>query len=287
MNQLAGRNCIVTGASRGLGAAIARRFAEEGAGLLLVARSEDLLIALQRELRGFSERPVHVLSCDLSDLDSPERVIDEAKRRFETLAVLVNNAAVQGPIGPVWENDWQEWQRTLQVNLLAPVDLSRRAVPLLGQGGKIINISGGGASAPRARFTAYGTAKAGLVRFSETLAEELAPFGIDVNCVAPGAMSSPMTQAILEAGPDQAGEREYTVAMGLVRASDDEVAVRAASLCAFLASEASDSITGRLISAVWDPWPELESRRQELSATDVYTLRRIAPEDRGLEWQKR
>jgi NAD(P)-dependent dehydrogenase (short-subunit alcohol dehydrogenase family) len=278
----------VTGASRGLGAAIASRFAAAGADLLLVARSKDALVELQLELRRHHGREVHALCCDLASPDGPARIAAEAERLFPHLSVLVNNADSQGPIGPIWENNWEDWQRTLRINLLGPVDLSRRAIPLFkAQRGKIINISGGGASAPRARFSAYSTAKAGLVRFSETLAIEAAPLNVDVNCVAPGALSTEMTQNILDAGASGAGEREYAAAVSVARQSSDSPADRAAELCAFLASAAGDGITGRLISAVWDPWAELDRHRDELSSSDVYTLRRIVPEDRGLVWTKR
>jgi NAD(P)-dependent dehydrogenase (short-subunit alcohol dehydrogenase family) len=284
ITQLLGRRCIITGASRGLGAAIATRFWSEGADLLLVARSRDALACLRDNLERRHDQRVHLFTCDLASVEAPARIADEAQRCFGGLSVLVNNAALQGPIGPLWENDWAEWERTLRVNLLAVVDLCRRCVPLLGSpGSKIINISGGGATGPRAMFSAYSTAKAGLVRFSETLAHEVAPLGIDVNCVAPGAMNSAMTEAILATDPARAGEREYADALR-VHGQGPEVAEGAADLCVFLASSASDRITGRLISAVWDPWLELPRLREELGNSDIYTLRRIVPRDRGLNW---
>jgi NAD(P)-dependent dehydrogenase (short-subunit alcohol dehydrogenase family) len=287
LNELAGRRCLVTGASRGLGAAIARGFSSAGAELLLVARSGDALMRLGDELEGRGGARVHVFVCDLASADAPARIADEAGRCFGGLSVLVNNAALQGPIGQVWENDWGEWERTLRVNLLAVVDLSRRCVPLLArERGRIINISGGGATSPRARFTAYGTAKAGVVRFSETLAQETASLGIAVNCVAPGAMDGAMTDCILAAGAARAGEKEYADALR-TQAEGQKVTERAADLCTFLASPQSEGISGKLISAVWDPWRTLSARCDELASSDVYTLPRIVPKDRGLDWDSR
>jgi 3-oxoacyl-[acyl-carrier protein] reductase len=185
----------------------------------------------------------------------------------------------------VWENDWGEWERTIRVNLLSVVDLSRRCVPLLAsRGGKIISISGGGATGPRARFTAYATAKVGLVRFCETLAQEVAALGIEVNCVAPGVMNTAMTEAILAAGSQRAGDTEHENALCARRQTPD-IMERAASLCTFLASSESDGITGKLISAAWDPWDRLDGHRDDLQQTDVYTLRRIVPKDRGFGWE--
>ena len=284
MIRLTGRRCIITGASRGLGAAIARKFWSEGADLLLVARSEEALTHVRNDLEPRDQQQVHLLACDLAAVDAPARITDEARRCFGWFSVLVNNAAVQGPISLAWENDWEEWEYTIRVNLLSIVDLSRRCVPLLAaRGGKIISISGGGATSPRARFTAYGTAKAGLVRFCETLAQEVAALGIEVNCVAPGGMNTAMTEAILAAGSDGADDKEHKDVLR-ARLQTPEIMERAASLCAFLASSGSDGITGKLISALWDPWETLPAHLDDLRRTDVYTLRRIVPADRGLSW---
>ena len=282
---LSGRNCLITGGSRGLGAEIATTFWDAGANLMLVGRSGR---ALEEAVSRLSRRPdqtVATLTADLSDPSSPEMIAAEAFAVFSRLDVLVNNAGIQGPIGPVWENDWAAWENVFQVNLFAPVALCRRCVPDMARWkrGKIISISGGGATGPRARFSAYATAKAGLVRFSETLAEETRGLGIDVNCVAPGAMPTDMLGAVIEAGPDVAGQHEYDMA---VRARQPGIASprRAAELCLLLASAAGDGITGKLISAVWDPWDNLPKHKSDLERTDVYTLRRIVPDDRGLDW---
>ena len=283
--KLAKRTCLVTGASRGLGAHLANAFWEAGANLILVARSVQALIDVVTNLPPRPDQRAVTLRADLSDPLAPERIVAEARQEFSTLDVLVNNAAIQGPIGPLYENDWQAWQMTLQVNLLAPVALCRLCVPWMAEhgGGKIINLSGGGGTSPRPDFSAYATTKAGLLRFSETLAEETRHLGIQVNCVAPGAMDTAMLAAVLEAGPKAAGQKEYEQALE-IRETGGADPERAAALCVFLASTDSDGITGKLISAVWDPWDTLPQRRAELKDSDIYTLRRIVPKDRGLDW---
>lgn len=282
---LRGTHAIVTGASRGVGVHIAERLWRAGASLLLVARSETVL-ARCRELSGSARdgQQVHACVADLADPAAPDRIMAEAQRLWPRLDGLVNNAAIQGPIGPLWENDMKEWARVLQVNLLAPVALCRLAVPWMraSGGGSIVNLSGGGATAPRPNFTAYATSKAALVRFSETLAAETAPFGIRVNCVAPGALNTDMLAEVLAAGPERAGA-EYARAERRAAEGGDPPE-RAAELVAFLLSDSSAGITGRLLSAIWDPWPSLAAHREELASSDIYTLRRILPADRGKEW---
>ena len=288
MTKLAGRRCIITGASRGLGATVARTFWAQGADLLLVARSEAKLKQVIGELGVRPDQRVHAMTCDLGDEETPNRIIEQAHRLLGGVSVLVNNAALQGPIGPVWENDWAEWECAFRVNLLSVVNLCRSCVPLIATsgGGKIISISGGGAGRPRPRFTAYGAAKAAMVKFCETLADEVRPLGIDVNCVAPGPMNSAMTDAILAAGAERTGRKEYDDALG-VRHQGTDVTERAAALCAFLASSESDGITGKLISALWDPWETFGKHLDELRKTDIYTLRRILPKERGFDWGAR
>ena len=286
--KLDGYTCLLTGASRGLGAHLAEAFWEAGASLILVARSQETLLGVAERLPQRPEQRVMTITADLIDPSAPEPIVAKAMQMSSRLDILINNAAMQGPIGPLWKNDWQAWQTTLQVNLLAPVALCRLCVPWMAQhgGGRIINLSGGGGTGPRPNFSAYATAKTGLIRFSETLAKEARYLGINVNCVAPGAMDTALLTPILESGPKTAGQREYEQALK-VRESGGADPGRVASLCLFLASTASDGITGKLISAVWDPYESFSERLEDLQKTDIYTLRRIVPRDRDFDWGER
>jgi NAD(P)-dependent dehydrogenase (short-subunit alcohol dehydrogenase family) len=147
----------------------------------------------------------------------------------------------------------------------------------------IINLSGGGATGSRPNFSAYASAKAALVRFSETLAQEAKPYGVKVNCIAPGAMKTSMMGQVLAAGTVLAGAREVDLATQVVAGGGTSMA-RVAELAMFLASSASDGITGKLISAVWDDWQRWPQHLSELETSDVYTLRRIVGRDRGFTW---
>jgi NAD(P)-dependent dehydrogenase (short-subunit alcohol dehydrogenase family) len=278
-----GFNALITGASRGLGRAIAREFHQNGANLALVARNGGALESLAAELKSTGAGDVEVIEADLADQAAPENVIHQLRSKWDHLDALVNNAGMGGPIGKVWQNDWCEWQRTMQVNLLAPVALCRLSIPWMGRGGSIVNLAGGGATGPRPNFSSYATAKAGLVRFSETLSQEVADLGIRVNAISPGILATEMLDAVLQAGPEKAGE-DYQRAMEAKRGGG-QPPEKAAALAWYLASPASEGITGRLISAIWDPWQSLAGRADELKKSDIYTLRRITPEDRGKEWK--
>jgi 3-oxoacyl-[acyl-carrier protein] reductase len=276
-------NALITGGSRGLGRAIAREFREKGANLALVARNREALDAVAAELQSAGRGDVEVIAADLRDPEAPAGIVDRLREKWGHLDALVNNAGVGGPIGRVWENDWREWQETLQVNLLAPVALCRLCIPWMRRGGSIVNLAGGGATGPRPNFSAYATAKAALVRFSETLAQEVVDLGLRVNAISPGIMASEMLEAVLRAGPEQAGEDYQRVLE--VKRNGGQPPEKAAALAWYLASPASAGITGRLISAIWDPWRELAKHADELKESDIYTLRRITPEDRGKQWK--
>jgi NAD(P)-dependent dehydrogenase (short-subunit alcohol dehydrogenase family) len=284
---LTDRSAIITGANQGLGKAIATQFVRAGAGVLLTARDEVLLRQVRDELAPLARpgRPVEVLRADVSNADDCAATVRHAAEVLPDLAVLVNNAGVQGAKGPTEQVDWREWVRTIEINLFGTVLMCRDIVPLLKRRGygKIINLSGGGATAPMPFLSAYAASKAAVVRFTETLAEEVKGSRIDVNAVAPGALNTRMLAEVLEAGPQKVGKAAYEKALRQQR-EGGAPPEKAAGLAAFLASSASDGITGRLVSAVWDDWPNLPAHREQLSGGDVYALRRILPEDRGMKW---
>jgi len=280
MNKLA----LITGGSRGLGLYLVKKFWSEGYSLIVVVRNVIDKNFFLNQLPKRNKQNFILFSCDLSEIKQVVNLIDRIKSATIQIDVLINNAAIQGPIGKIWENDILEWNRTLNVNLIAPVFLCRGLIPLMKKKSEssIINISGGGATGPRANFTAYATAKAGLVRFSETISEELKFKGIRVNCIAPGAMKTDMLRGIL-IKKDVAGVSEATKAENIF-SKDESTIEKVVNLAIFLASDKSKGITGRLISAIWDNWNEWPSHIKELNNTDAYTLRRITGKDRNLKW---
>ncbi|MFI5266646.1 MAG: SDR family NAD(P)-dependent oxidoreductase [Chloroflexota bacterium] len=282
---LAGKVTLVTGGSHGLGRAVAERFCAEGAHVAICGRSDAPLhetAAALRATRVSADQRIVAEMADVGQHADVERFVAAALERFGRIDVAVCNAGIQGPIGLSDETDWKEWARTVEVNLFGTVLLCRCVVPVMrGQGsGKIVALSGGGATQPRPRFSAYAASKAAVVRFVETLAAELEGSGIDVNAIAPGALNTRMLDEVLASGPERTGEDVY--ASGLKqRAEGGDSLDMATDLIAFLASDKSNGITGRLIAARWDDWRRLPDIRERLAGSDVFTLRRIVPEDRG------
>jgi 3-oxoacyl-[acyl-carrier protein] reductase len=284
---LKGRSALITGASMGLGLAIARAYVAAGANVMICARAEGPLRDALGILTGLAAEGqiVSAESGDVADPADAERLVTASVQRLGQLEVLVNNAGVYGPKGTIDEVDWDAWAEAIRVNLLGSVLMARAILPYFKaqRYGKIVQLSGGGATAPLPRISAYAASKAGIVRFAETLAEEVRGFGIDVNSIAPGALNTRLLDEVLEAGPDKVGEEFYERAVR--QAADGGASLgRAAALAVFLGSSLSDGITGKLISAVWDPWETLGAHVADLQSTDIYTLRRIVPEDRGLVW---
>jgi len=285
---LQGVRALVTGANQGFGEAVARRFVQDGAQVFLCARNGDRLAAVGHALRTLAASPdmVQWATADVSRQEDAAAVVAAATEAFGGLDTLVCNAGVYGPKGRIEDVDWQEWADAIAVNLGGAVLCCRAVLPQMrARGcGSIILLSGGGATKPMPFLSAYAASKAALVRFGETLAAEVADAGITVNAVAPGALNTRLLTEVLEAGAEKVGEAFYQQALQQ-QASGGTPLDTGASLCAFLASTESRGITGRLISAVWDPWASLPARAEQLRTSDIYTLRRIVPEDRGQSWE--
>jgi NAD(P)-dependent dehydrogenase (short-subunit alcohol dehydrogenase family) len=287
-DELRGRSAIITGANQGLGRAIAEAYVRAGASVLLTARGEELLAQTADELAPLAVAPgqaVHWMRGDVADQASCAAVAARAQELWGAPTALVNNAGVYGPIGPIEDVDWDAWVQAVQINLFGTVQMCRAVIPHMRDAGygKIVNLSGGGATAPLPRFSAYAASKAAVVRLTETFAEELKPARVDVNAIAPGALNTRLLDEVLLAGPERAGEQFYARSLKQ-RDEGGAPLVKGAALAVFLASAASDGISGRLLSALWDPWAELPARREQLAQSDIYTLRRIVPEDRGQQW---
>src|SRR6185436_19016625 len=206
--KLKGRNAIITGASQGLGKAIAEHFIREGANVVICARSKPDLAATHAELvKKARRRKIFAHLCDVSSEAQVNDVVEFALRELGSVDVLVANAGVYGPMGPTESVDLQEWRQALDINLFGVLLPARALIPHFKKAGygKIVVLSGGGATNPLPNISCYAASKAAAVRLMETLAEELRDFHVDVNAVAPGALKTRLVEQVLAAGPKKVG----------------------------------------------------------------------------------
>ena len=273
--KLANQVAIITGAGRGIGQAIAHAYAREGAHLVLAARSQTELEQTAAEIAKTGAQAIAVPT-DVTDPAQAERLASAALTRFGRIDLLVNNAGISGPVGPLQDNDIARWAETISVNLTGTFLVCRAVIPaMLKQGGgKIINLSGAGAANAWSNLSAYCASKAAVVRLTEVLAQELAPNNITVNALGPGSvhtsMWDQMTRDAARAGADFIHQLGLQVTSGGGAPIDE-----CAALAVWLASQESANLTGRLISATTDDFRNLQPRIPQIMATDAATLRRI------------
>lgn len=263
------RRVVITGAAGGIGRAVAADLAGRGARLTLVGRRARPLEQLAGELPGWGHRAVAI---DVADEEAwiaatPELAPDGAVHG------LVTAAGELGPIGPVGSWRVAELRRTLDVNIVGTVIPLVALLDRMRAGGSVVAFSGGGATATLPRYNAYAASKAAVVRLVENLAGDLAPRGLRINAVAPGFVATGIHQATIAAGPDRAGPAYFQRTLEAMDAGDPpELAAR---LTAFLLSDDAEGITGRLISARWDPWTDPQFQQRLRDDPDLATLRRI------------
>jgi NAD(P)-dependent dehydrogenase (short-subunit alcohol dehydrogenase family) len=268
-DSLAGRRIAVVGASRGIGRVVAAHLSARGATLVLIARDAVRLAAVRAELGAAHE----TLPLDVRDASA----WSNAGHQLDRVPVdgLVVAAGVLGPIGPLGSYSIEAFRETLDTNVTGSLLAIMACLDGLAQtNGSVVTFSGGGATSPLPRFTAYATSKAAVVRMTENLAVELRARGVRLNTIAPGFVVSDIHQATLAAGAELVGSDYYNRTIRTIEAGGDPPE-RAAELTAFLLSHAAHDISGKLLSAIWDPWDSPEFQRRLAAEPDLATLRRI------------
>ena len=268
---LGGQVAIVTGGGRGIGRAIARRLAGAGARVAVVARTAEQLdetVALIKEAGG------HAVACpaDVTDGAAIERVVTQVEEQLGPVDLLVNNAGVAGPGGPVWENDPDRWWHCIDVNLRGPFLCSRAVLPgMIARGhGRIVTVASGNGLEAMAYASGYAVSKAAVIRLCENLALETKEHNISVFVIHPGGVHTAMWDAI---AADPADEKWFG---GMCRRMIEEERggppEPAADLVALLASGQADTLSGCYIS-VGDGVAEMISRADEIREGDLHVLR--------------
>jgi 3-oxoacyl-[acyl-carrier protein] reductase len=262
--KLKGKVAVVTGGSGGIGSVVVEHLAREGA----------IVVVFSRHKSAGKQRSLEIV-CDVSNFSAVERAIKNVLKRFKKIDILVNCAGIQAPIGPFVEDDIKAWKANIATNLFGTAHTCKAVIPFMikKKSGVIINFSGGGSTSSRPNFSAYAVAKTGVVKLTEILADELAPYRIRVNAVSPGGVNTNMLREVLKAGA-RVGKTE--LAASKKRAKEGGVPPElAAELVVFLASDVSVGITGRLVSAPWDGWKQWARKDiKKIASSDALKLRR-------------
>ena len=218
---LEGKVVLITGASQGLGRALALAYAKKGAKLAINARSEDSIHSVAREAE---EQGAEVLAvaAGVSRSADVEMLVSETVERFGGIDVLINNAGILGPRVAIEEYPEDEWRRVIDANLTGPFLVSKAAIPHMREGGSIINLVSGVSVEGRAEWGAYSVSKFGLEGLNQILAAELQERGIRVNAVDPGGMRTDMrANAYPQEDPMTRITPEENVGVFLYLASDE------------------------------------------------------------------
>jgi NADP-dependent 3-hydroxy acid dehydrogenase YdfG len=287
MSEIKNQAVFISGATSGLGLQAAEYFVKSGKSVIFCARSPEDVIRTRNHLSDLSVNDQLIIGYanDVSNADATKEMINLVLETGIFIDILICNAGVIGPINKFLETDLQEWKDAFNINLYGTMNLIMSVLPSMvsRKFGRVIHISGGGATSPLFGMSSYAASKAAAVRFIETLSLEYEDSDITFNSIAPGMLKTKLLDQMLDAGPNRIGENLFKKSLYKADMSSDSTE-KALELMDFLTSNISAGITGRLISADWDNWAEWPNNLEELKNTDLYTLRRITGRDRGQLW---
>ena len=267
------KTILITGGGSGIGAEVAKELSLNGHTSIICGRTLE-------KLKKISEGNSNILHyvCDVSDERNVEEMYNFINKKFNSLDVIINCAAIQGEIGRTDKTNPDNWKKTIEIGLFGTYLIIRYFLNILlkSETKKIINFAGGGAFNAFPNYSAYAVSKAGIVRFTENIAEEFRDMGVKANCVAPGFVTTDIHKQTLTAGKRKAGNDYYEFT--LKKLKKDSVPIEIPIKCIkFLISPESGNLTGKTISANFDKWesPIFKKYIDEINNSDLYTSKRV------------
>ncbi len=270
MGKLKGQVAIVTGGGRGIGREICSAFASQGASVAVVSRTREQIAETVRRIADEGGTAFGI-AVDVTDFAAIESMVRRVVDKLGPIDLLMNNAGSNSAMAPVTEADPAAWWRDVTVNLLGPFHASRAVLPgmLARRGGRIINMAGGGMATPVACLSGYGSSKAGLMRFTETLDREVWELGVKVFAMSPGLVRTEMNLALVRSG---ALERWGKPTYDRLERGEHVPPTMAAALAVEIASGRLDELHGRWFG-VGEDLDEVLSQKDRILAEDLRTLR--------------
>ena len=281
------KNVMITGASRGIGFELAKNFLKLGANLSICSQSYINLKKAIMKLNKIKTKnqKIFFMKVDITKKEQVDKFYKSSLKKFKIIDILINNAGIYGPKGYSENVNWNKWKKAIEVNLFGSIMITRNIIKHFKKNnyGKIIQLAGGGVAGPLPMMSAYGTSKIAVVRFMHSLSEEVKNFNININTVAPGSINTDMLKEVLKEGPKIIGEHHYKKALFQKKMGGTSIK-KATDLIIYLSSDLSNHIKGKIINAIWDDWKNLLSHKNILESSDIFTLKRINPFDRGFKW---
>jgi NAD(P)-dependent dehydrogenase (short-subunit alcohol dehydrogenase family) len=264
-----GRVAIVTGGGYGIGREIAQSLARMGAAVSIVGRSQSRLDETMASIEVAGGRAM-VFSADVANKSAVQRVVAETESKFGPVDILVSNAGLDGPFGPLWLNDTDAWRRTLDTNLFGSVVVAQSVLPGMVQRrkGHIVFVGSGGGLWPIPFDTGYSVTKAGIIRLAETLALEAEEYNVRCFVIHPGVVHTGMSDSVMDSPDGKRWLPKYDVALERGKTPIEW----ASQLCNFLVSGQADGLSGCFVS-VNDDYRDMASRAKQIQEQDLYKLR--------------
>ena len=276
--------CIITGCTSGLGKEILKSFLSLDLKIYGISNNKKKIINVLKFLKenSYPTTNFFLRKVDVSNNKQVKKFIYEIKNKEKKIDILINNAGIYGPIDKFEKTNAKDWLKAFNINFHGSLNMYREVNPIMKKNnfGRIVQISGGGATKGLPMFSSYASAKAAVVRFAETLSMELKNYNIKINSVAPGALNTSFLDQALKAGPKKTGFDFYKKMKQVKHRGGDDMG-KTVELCSLLIHK-NCKINGKLISSLWDKW-KVFFDKDEFNNNDVYTLRRIIGKDRKLK----